>query len=259
MSNRTVFITGAAAGIGRATALRFARDGFHVGAYDVDTEGLAQLGQQIRSLGGSMRTGILDVTNPGQWHSALEEFHGDHNRLDVLVNNAGILTSGQFSEIPLTRHRQLVDVNLNGTINGLHAGFPYLRDTAGSVAVNLCSASAIYGQPELATYGATKSAVKGLTEALDIEWAAHDIRVIAVWPLFVQTQMTEGLDTASIRRLGNRLTAGDVADGILKAVQDTPLLSKVHYEIGFQAKAFATFAKYSPNWAVRTANRFITR
>jgi NAD(P)-dependent dehydrogenase (short-subunit alcohol dehydrogenase family) len=259
MATPSVFITGAAAGIGRATALKFAHNGFHVGAYDVDTAGLATLSHEIQTAGGSVRAGILDVTNADQWRSAIEEFHADQGALNVLINNAGILSSGEFSEIPLARQRSIVDVNVTGTINGLHTAFPYLRDTPKSVAVNLCSASAIYGQPELATYGATKSAVRGLTEALDLEWTKHDIRVIAIWPLFVQTAMVSGMDTASFRRLGAKLTADDVAEGIWKAVHDKPLVPKVHYEIGLPATLFANAAKVSPNWALRALNRFITR
>lgn len=259
MAKPTVFITGAAAGIGRATALRFAAGGYHVGAYDVDTAGLEALSQEIQGLGGTVRAGILDVSNADQWRSALDEFHADHGTLNVLINNAGILSSGEFAEIPLARQRLIVDVNVTGTINGLHSAFAYLRDTPKSVAVNLCSASAIYGQAELATYGATKSAVRGLTEALDLEWTKHDIRVLAVWPLFVKTAMTEEMNTASFRRLGAKLTADDVANGIWKAVHDKPLVPKVHYEVGLPATLFANAAKVSPNWALRALNRYMTR
>lgn len=84
----------------------------------------------------------------------------DAGRLDILINNAGILRAGPFESIDLAQHQAIVDVNLGGVINGTHLAFRYLRDTPGAQVVNLCSASAIYGQPELASYGATKSAVK---------------------------------------------------------------------------------------------------
>lgn len=256
MTTRSVFITGAAAGIGRATALRFAREGFHVGIYDVDSRGLEELSQQILAAGGSVRAGLLDVTNVEQWRSALEEFYNDTDSLDVLINNAGILSSGKFAEIPLMRQKLIVDVNVNGVLNGSHTAFHYLRDTPGSVVVNLCSASAIYGQADLATYGATKAAVKSLTEALDIEWSREGIRVIAVWPLFVKTAMTDDMNAASIRHLGIHLTPEDVASEIFKAATHKPKIPKVHYDIGFGTKVFSIVAKLSPNMVTRAVNRY---
>ncbi|MFD0365528.1 SDR family oxidoreductase [Nocardia sp. GCM10030253] len=258
MSAPTVFITGAAAGIGRATALLFATHGYYVGAYDIDEVGLTRLAGDITGAGGTVRTGVLDVTNNTHWVERLAEFGADAGRLDILINNAGILRAGPFESLEPAVHQAIVDVNLGGVINGTHAAFPLLRDTPGAQVVNLCSASAIYGQPELASYGATKSAVKNLTEALDLEWERHDIRVIAVWPLFVATAMVEGVATASTKSLGVRLTAEDVATGIWEATRKRGRLPKVHYEIGTQAKVLAAAAKYAPNWAVRTANKYFS-
>ncbi|MEV0356320.1 SDR family oxidoreductase [Nocardia sp. NPDC050697] len=258
MSKPTVFVTGAAAGIGRATAALFAARGYLVGAYDVDEVGLSRLAAELPA--GSVHTAVLDVTDREQWELRLREFDERAGRLDVLVNNAGLLRSGPFEGIDLAAHRALLDVNIGGVVTGTHAAFPYLRDTAGAQVVNLCSASAIYGQPELATYGASKSAVKSLTEALDLEWRKHDIRVLAIWPLFVATGMVDGLDIGSTRSLGIRLTSDDVADGIWAATRRGTRLrpEKVHYEIGVQAKVLATTAKYAPSWAVRRVNRFFS-
>ncbi|MBH0778704.1 SDR family oxidoreductase [Nocardia bovistercoris] len=258
MSSPTVFITGAAAGIGRATALLFAAHGYHVGAYDIDEVGLTRLSADITAAGGTVRTGVLDVTNDTHWSERLAEFHDATGRLDILVNNAGILRAGPFQDIDLAAHRAVVDVNLGGVLTGTHTAFRYLRDTEGAQIVNLCSASAIYGQPELATYAATKSAVKSLTEALDLEWERHDIRVVAVWPLFVATAMVDGVDTGSTRSLGVHLTADDVAHGIWEITSKRGRLPRVHYEIGARTKALALAAKYSPGWAVRTINKYVT-
>lgn len=258
MGRPTVFITGAAAGIGRATALYFAGRDYLVGAYDIDELGLSRLAAEITGAGGQVHTGVLDVTNTTHWSERLAEFHAETGRLDILVNNAGILRAGRFESIDLAAHQAIIDVNFTGVLTGTHLAFAYLRDTPGAQVVNLCSASAIYGQAELASYGATKSAVKSLTEALDLEWRRHDIRVIAIWPLFVDTAMVAGVDTGSTRSLGVRLIADDVAAGIWQATRKPSRLPKVHYEIGAQAKLLAVAAKYAPNWAVRTVNKLVT-
>ncbi|WP_433577256.1 SDR family oxidoreductase [Nocardia brasiliensis] len=258
MGRPAVFITGAAAGIGRSTALLFAAQGYQVGAYDIDEVGLSRLAADITGQGGSVRTGVLDVTNATQWAERLAEFHAEAGGLDVLINNAGILRAGQFETLEPAAHQAIIDVNLGGVLIGTHAAFRYLRDTPGAQVVNLCSASAIYGQPELASYGASKAAVKSLTEALDLEWERFDIRVIAIWPLFVDTAMTDGVQTGTTKSLGVRLTAQDVAEGIWEATRKRGRLPRVHYEIGTQAKVLATAAKYAPNWAVRTVNKYFS-
>ena len=255
-----VFISGAAAGIGRATALTFARRGYRVGAYDVDLAGLATLREQITAEGGDVAIGSLDVTDAADWAQQLEAFTGPARRLDILVNNAGVLSSGRFEEIGLATQRRMVDVNVYGTMAGLHTAFPYLRETAGAQVVNLCSASAIYGQPELAVYSSTKFAVRGLTEALELEWRRHDIRVIAMWPLFVATAMVDGLQTGSSKSLGVHLTADDVAGEIFAATHpNRTWLAKVHYPVGRQTKVFAGLAQVSPNWIQRLLNKSVSR
>jgi short-subunit dehydrogenase len=255
----TIVISGAAAGIGRATALLFARRGYRVGAYDVDLDGLASLREEIVAAGGEAAIGRLDVTSEADWSECLRDFTGSSGRLDILVNNAGILSSGRFEEIPLERQRAIVEVNVCGTMAGLHTAFPYLRDTKGAQVVNLCSASAIYGQPELATYSATKFAVRGLTEALELEWRRYGIRVIAMWPLFVATPMVDGLNTHSSKRMGIHLTAEDVAGAIFAATHPGRTFpAKVHYPVGRQTKVVAAVSQVLPNWASRLLNKTVT-
>jgi NAD(P)-dependent dehydrogenase (short-subunit alcohol dehydrogenase family) len=259
-SSPTVFISGAAAGIGRATAVLFAQRGYRVGAYDVDLAGLASLRDEISIRGGDIAIGQLDVSSAEDWTQQLEAFTGPSRRLDVLVNNAGVLSHGRFEEIGLQTQRRIVDVNVYGTMAGLHTAFPYLRDTRGAQVVNLCSASAIYGQPELATYSASKFAVRGLTEALELEWRRYGIRVIAMWPLFVQTPMVDGVQTNATRRLGVHLSAEDVAKSIYAATHSTPSrLPKVHHPVGRQTKVLAGLAQMSPNWASRLLNKVVTK
>ncbi|GAB3991902.1 SDR family oxidoreductase [Nocardioides marmoraquaticus] len=259
---RTVLITGAAAGIGRETALAFARRGATIGAYDLDEAGLKTLKDEVEALGAGIHVGQLDVSDAEAFQSAVDGLVAETGRLDVLVNNAGILRAGRFEEMALSTHELEVDVNVRGVLHGLHAGFTALRDTArahgGATVVNLCSASAIYGQAELANYSATKFYVRGLTEALDLEWKRHGIRVIAMWPLFVQTAMTKDVSTGTTQSLGIRLTATDIADAIVAATEPSRarrLIHQVHFPVGLQTKALNLGSHFSPGWLTRAVNK----
>ena len=258
---RAVFITGAAAGIGRATALTFARNGYTVGGYDIDEVGLKSLASEIEALGrpASVVTGHLDVTDPDEMAKRVGEFaRAAGDRLDAMINNAGILRAGRFEDIDVSAQLKEIDINTKGVVNGLHAAFPYLRSTPNSVVVNLASASAIYGQAELATYSATKFFVRGITEALDIEWSAYGIRVVAIWPLYVKTAMTEGIKTGTTESLGINLTAQDVADAIVAAVEPSWLqrrIHQVHFAVGAQTRASVVLSRFSPAWVQRLLNK----
>ncbi|GAA4116752.1 SDR family oxidoreductase [Nocardioides fonticola] len=258
MTTRTVLITGAAAGIGRATALTFARRGWTIGGYDIDEAGLETLAAEVRSLGSTAITGKLDVTDAGAFAAAVDDFVLQTGRLDVLVNNAGILRAGNFEDLAVETHHREIDINVKGVVNGLHAGFPHLKATKKSVVVNLSSASAIYGQAELANYSATKFFVRGISEALDLEWSRHGIRVVAIWPLYVETAMTADISTGTTESLGINLGPQDVADTILEAVEPPlarRLIHQVHYPVGRQASTLTLGSRFSPAWLTRLVNK----
>jgi NADP-dependent 3-hydroxy acid dehydrogenase YdfG len=262
MTSRTVLITGAAAGIGRASAQTLATRGWTVAAMDRDAEGLAILAEEAELNGVDIRTATLDVTDAEQFAARVSEVVGSTGRLDALVNNAGLLRAGRFEDIDVREHQREIDVNVVGVLNGLHAGFDHLRRTAadhgGATVVNLGSASAIYGQAELAGYSATKFYVRGLTEALDIEWAHHGIRVVDLWPLFVGTGMLDGVSIGTTTSLGVKLTAQDVADALVDVLDPSArarALRQVHFPVGVQSKAMALGSRFSPAWLTRGVNR----
>jgi NAD(P)-dependent dehydrogenase (short-subunit alcohol dehydrogenase family) len=255
MSRPSIFITGAAAGIGRATALRFAREGWFVGLFDLDEAGVQALAAELGPE--QAMAGVLNVAEADAWLPALATFFRQTRRLDLLLNNAGILASGPFGEIPLSRQHLIVDVNFKGVLNGCHAALPFLRQTPGARVINMASASAIYGQPSLATYSATKFAVRGFTEALDLEWQAFGIRVMDIMPLFVSTHMVDGMNAKSVKSLGVRLTAEDVAATIWEAAAYTGRTPRVHWTVGLQTRLFFTATGLSPAWVSRLLTRLI--
>lgn len=250
MTRRAIFITGAAQGIGAATAERFVREGWFVGLHDVDLDGVQALRERLGP--DNALAARLDVRDTEAWTPSLQHFWEQAGgRFDVLLNNAGIASSGAFESLTLATHHAIVDVNLKGVINGAHAGHDFLRRNPGGGArlINLASASAIYGAAGLASYSATKFAVRGLTEALDLEWRAQGIRVCDLWPLFVSTKMVEGLSLPTIRSLGVRLTAQDVANAIWKAANHAG--HRVHWPVGAQALGLYYAACWLPDRLTR--------
>ena len=255
MSRPAIFITGAAAGIGRATAELFASRGWFTGLYDADEAGVRELA--ARRGPGSARAGRLDVTDYAAFERALAGFfEAAGQRLDLLFNNAGIAATGDFETLPMERNRAIVAVNFGGVVNGCHAAFPYLRRTPGARVISMSSASAIYGAPGLATYAATKFAVKGLTEALDLEWRRHGITVRDILPLFVDTAMVAKFESElrAKKILGMHLAPADIARTVWRAAH-WRLWPRVHWYPGLQGGFLALSQKLTPAWF----NRFTTR
>ena len=218
MTAKTVLITGAGAGIGRAAAEKFAAEGWIVGATDVSVESLNALATAI---GAAHFFRTLDVRDADDVAHVIAEFAARNDgHIDLLINNAGIGTLDNFEDTPLERLHATVDVNAKGIINCSHAAFPFLKAAGGAKVINMCSLSSEYGVPSEAVYSASKFFVKGLTEALNIEWERHGIHVSDVMPNFVRTPMMEGVRGKLIDSVGIHLTADDVVKSIWKSAGD---------------------------------------
>ncbi|MDF0529863.1 SDR family oxidoreductase [Tsukamurella sp. 8F] len=250
----SIFISGGAAGIGRATALRFLSEGWTVGVYDVNDEAL----EGLKADHPAIVTGHLDVRDPQSWDTALAAF-AEHTGggIDVLDNNAGVLVAGDLADLTPEQVKFQVDINVLGLTYGAQAAYPYLKRADKGHLVNLCSASAIYGQPGIATYSATKFYVHGLSEALDLEWQEDGIRVVAIWPLWAKTALAD-VDHGSTKTLGVNITPEQVADKIWEAVHPGVLVvPRIHYSVGRVTTVMANSSKFAPRALVRTINKFI--
>jgi NAD(P)-dependent dehydrogenase (short-subunit alcohol dehydrogenase family) len=215
---KTVFITGAGSGIGRAAAERFAAEGWRVVAADVNPDALEALRAAI---GPRHLYRVLDVSDAAAVQGAMAEAaEGNGGRIDMLLNSAGIGTLADFEATPLETLHATVEVNVKGVINCSHAAFPYLKAAKGAKVVNMSSLSSEYGVPSEAVYSATKFFVRGLTEAMNIEWERHGIHVSDVMPNFVRTPMMEGVRGKLVDSVGIHLTADDVVGAIWRAAGD---------------------------------------
>jgi NAD(P)-dependent dehydrogenase (short-subunit alcohol dehydrogenase family) len=187
---KAIFITGAAGGIGRATARLFSSKGWFVGIYDVNQQGLEALASEIGD--GNCHAAMLDVTDRSAFQAVLSDFDAESGgRLDVLFSNAGIIKAELFGEMEFSDIAEIIQVNLLGVVNGIHAAYPMLKKTPNSLCFTTSSSSAIYSAPGLAAYSATKHALKGLTEALSIELALFDSRAADTLPGHIDTEMMD--------------------------------------------------------------------
>ena len=168
---KSIFITGAASGMGLATARLFAEKGWFVGGYDVNQAGLSALAAELGEGACIVRT--LDVTDREDYRAALADFaQATGGKLDLLFNNAGIGRGGPFADQPFEDVIAVVQVNLMGVLIGIHAAIELLKATPNSLCFTTSSSSATFGMANIAVYSATKHAVKGLSEALSVEFQA---------------------------------------------------------------------------------------
>jgi len=250
---KTVLITGAASGIGLATARRFASEGWFVGLYDIDAEAVDRhlsSGEFPSSCGA-----VCDVTDRGSVKNALAHFaEAGDGRMDLLINNAGVLTAGHFESIESEAHEAMIRVNVLGLTNVAQLAFPLLKNTQNSTLLNLCSVSSVHGVPLLAVYSASKFYVDGLTQALNIEWAEHGIRVLSIKPPFVSTAMVEGIPEQLTRTLTVDFSPEQIADAIMSALAG----SGDSYLVGWKAKILGFFAGILPARLTRRIVKHVT-
>lgn len=263
---KSIFITGGASGIGRATAIRFAREGWLVGIGDVNDAGLDETVALIpRGLCAAYRLDVRDRTAWDRALAAFAEFAG--GRIDVVFSNAGIAVSGPFLQHGEAEVARLLDINVKGIINGALAAHPWLKSAGpGSCLVNTASAAGgYYGTAGGAVYSATKAAVKSLTESLAMEWAADGIRVADILPGMINSPMLDekplGKNEWDLRgelaKAGLEMTSTDDA---ANAVWNVVHGKRLHTPVGKSAKQMAFASRWLPGilpkFVGRTAKPF---
>ena len=249
---KRVLITGAASGLGRALALRFAQDGADICIADINREGSEETLKLIGEAGGSGWIAHLDVRVPEQWEALRNDVEERWQGLDVLVNNAGVATGDRVDAGEWDWWEWIIDINLKGVLFGAQAALPHLQKTApGSCLLNTASAAGIYGTSGASVYSATKFGVRALTESLDAEWAQYGINVRSIMPSFIDTPLIQhnpnGRSNASIKEqvmaAGLEITpVSEVGEAAWQAVHG----DKLHTAVGKTAKRVAFASRWMP-------------
>jgi NAD(P)-dependent dehydrogenase (short-subunit alcohol dehydrogenase family) len=214
LEGRVVLVTGAASGIGRATAERMAREGARLVCADVQAEPLDAIVKSLVAQGAEAEGRLCDVADPEQVAATVAFAVERFGRLDCLCNIAGILLMEHFHETSPESWRRILDVNLTGTYLMCRAALPHLLASRGCI-VNASSTSALAGLPYGAAYGASKAGVLALTRALAVEYGKQGLRANAVCPGSIKTPMTTrgGLPDDVDFKLLQRAMALDVPRG----------------------------------------------
>ncbi|AMU73142.1 SDR family NAD(P)-dependent oxidoreductase [Mycobacteroides abscessus] len=200
-----VVVTGAGSGIGRATAIRFAKRGAHVVVSDMDLDSAHATTAMIQADGNTASAVQLDVTDPDQWETFARDVLADHGVADVLVNNAGIALGGPFLKLTPADWDRLLSVNLMGVVHGCRVFGGQMVERGSGHIVNIASAAAFTPTAVMAPYSVSKAGVKMLTECLRLELGPKGVGVSAICPGFINTNIglngiTVGVDQEMVQR-----------------------------------------------------------
>jgi NAD(P)-dependent dehydrogenase (short-subunit alcohol dehydrogenase family) len=231
-AGKRVFITGAASGIGRATALRLAREGAELYLTDVDPDGLEQTVADARALSADVpEHRALDVSDYDAVARFAADIHTHHPAMDVVMNIAGISAWGTVEHLTHQHWRSMIDVNLMGPIHVIETLLPpMVAASRGGQLVNVSSAAGLVALPWHAAYSASKFGLRGLSEVLRFDLARHDIGVSVVVPGAVNTPLVDTVHIAGVDRehpkvqrlvglfSGHAVSAEKVADRILAGI-----------------------------------------
>lgn len=240
-----VVITGGARGIGAATAELFASRGAQVWIGDVDADVAAQTAARL-----GIRSAHVDVTSHSSWTGFVETVIGEAGRIDVLVNNAGVMPVGPFEDESDATTDLMLDVNVRGLLLGMRAVLPLMRDAGVGHVINVASLAGMIPLPGMVTYNASKYAALGASLAARREYDGTGVTVSAILPSAVRTELASG---AKLGGVLPTVDPEDVARAIVRSVRVRAPRTSVP---GWIAPGWVLVDAFVPEFIERIARRF---
>ncbi len=258
---RRVLITGAASGLGKSLALRFAADGWRVAACDLDEDRLSQTAEEIDRAGGTCMNLRADVTSEQEIERLAASVSNHWGGLDVLVNNAGIAIAGRTDETSMEEWRRIFEVNFFGVLRTTRAMLPLIA--RGGHIINIASFAGIAAAPGLVAYNTTKAAVISFSESLRAELVDREIGVSVACPAFFKTRLMETSGAphdktrAMVERVMERskITADDVAEQVFASVRTRQFMLIPHAD----ARWYWRWKRFFPEMYFRGLQRMARR
>ncbi|AKA06625.1 SDR family oxidoreductase [Streptomyces noursei] len=218
---KVVLITGASSGIGEATARRLAAAGHHLFLGARRTDRLAALAEDIGARAGSAVPHALDVTDPTSVRSFVAAAHDRYGRVDVLVNNAGVMPLSRLDALRVDEWNRMIDVNLRGVLHGIAAVLPLMQAQRSGHIVNVSSVSGLRVDPTAAVYSATKHAVRALSEGLRQE--SRELRVTVISPGLTRSELTGSIGDSAVKgavegQMGIAIPAAAIGEAVHYAI-----------------------------------------
>lgn len=224
---RTAIVTGAASGLGRALAVRLARDGWMIALADINRAGAEETKALVETAGGQAFFEPLDITQLDQWQALRDRLRQRWGQLDLLINNAGVGGSGEVGQFSIDAWRRLLEINLLGGVLGCHTMVDWLKaNPRGAHLMNTASFAAMASAPSMAAYNVAKAGMLALSETLYAELRPHCVGVTVICPLFFRTNLLANwpCNTEAERRATEFYTehagfsAADVAEAAVRAM-----------------------------------------
>ncbi|MCA9734455.1 MAG: 3-oxoacyl-ACP reductase FabG [Deferribacteres bacterium] len=210
--NKVVIVTGGAAGIGKSTVENFSQEGARLSIWDVNAEKGNQLAEDLTKKGGIADFHRVDVTNLDEVTACVASVRKKHGHIDVLINNAGITRDATLLKMEAEQFSQVIDVNLKGVFNCGKAVAAVMAEQQSGVIINTSSIVALYGNFGQTNYVATKSGVIGMTKVWARELGRKGIRVNAVAPGFIATEMVTTIPEKVIEALNSKTPLGRLGE-----------------------------------------------
>lgn len=227
LDGKNVVITGAASGLGRSLALVLARKGCRIGIADINTEGASETLDMVERAGGSGEIYELDVRVAIDVEAMAAHFFDTWGRVDLLVNNAGVVVTGYVGDITLENWEWIMAINFWGMIYGCHSFIPRMKKQGGGRIMNVASAAGLLTLLEMSPYNTSKAAVIALSETLKEELAPDNIGVTVLCPMFFDTHLLDSMrytdefepKFAHTTFEYARMTSDEVAEKAVRAVE----------------------------------------